>query len=229
MTEYLLARMLQRHSPKPRGIPADGMIDGFLAHCHRRRYPARAEVFRPGDPASTLYFVVSGSLSVIAEDESGQELLLSYINPGDFVGEMGLYIQTTRREVLLRTRTPAELAEIAYDRLLSLLVGPLAKDCAALLFAINKQIAGRLLQSHRKAHRLAFMDVSNRIARALIDLSREPDAVPHPQGTLIRVSRQELARVAGCSREMVTRAMKRFQEEGLLLSDGRSVVLFDAR
>lgn len=229
MTDYLLERMLQRQSPKPRGDPAGGMMDGFLAHCHRRRYPARTEVFRPGDPASTLYFVVSGSLSVIAEDESGQELLLSYINPGDFVGEMGLYIQTTRREVLLRTRTPTELAEIAYDRLVSLMLGPLAKDCAALLFAINKQIAGRLLQSHRKAHRLAFMDVSNRIARALIDLSREPDAVPHPQGTLIRVSRQELARVAGCSREMVTRAMKRFQEEGLLLSDGRSVVLFNGR
>ncbi len=229
MTEYLLERALLKHAPKQRTQSSSGIFDAFLSHCHRRRYPARAEVFRPGDPASTLYYVVSGSLSVIAEDDSGQELLLSYINPGDFVGEMGLYIQSSRREVLLRTRVATELAEIAYDRLASLLVGPLAKDCSPLLFAINEQIARRLLQSNRKAHRLAFMDVSNRIARALIDLSREPDALPHPQGRLIRISRQELARVAGCSREMVTRAMKRFQQEGLLLSDGRSVVLFDAK
>ena len=48
-------------------MPTPATIERFLAHCHRRRYPARTDVFRPGDPAGTLYYVVSGSVSIIAE------------------------------------------------------------------------------------------------------------------------------------------------------------------
>ncbi|HBK55337.1 MAG TPA: transcriptional regulator Crp, partial [Xanthomonadales bacterium] len=68
-----------------------------------------------------------------------------------------------------------------------------------ILYAIGAQISKRLLETSRKASRLAFMDVSNRIARTLLDLCQEPDAMSHPQGTQIKVSRQELARIVGCS------------------------------
>ena len=63
--------------------PDAATIDRFLAHCHRRRYPARADVFRPGDPAGTLYYVVSGSVSIIAEEEDNRELVLGYYGQGD--------------------------------------------------------------------------------------------------------------------------------------------------
>ena len=53
-------------------------IERFLAHCHRRRYPSRTDVFRPGDPASTLYYIVSGSVSIITEEDDGRELVLGY-------------------------------------------------------------------------------------------------------------------------------------------------------
>ena len=48
-------------------------VERFLAHCQRRRYPNRTDVFRPGDPAGTLYYVVNGSVSIIAEEEDGRE------------------------------------------------------------------------------------------------------------------------------------------------------------
>jgi len=53
--------------------PDAATIERFLAHCHRRRYPARADVFRPGDPAGTLYYVVSGSVSIITEEDDDRE------------------------------------------------------------------------------------------------------------------------------------------------------------
>ena len=85
-------------------------VERFLAHCQRRRYPNRTDVFRPGDPAGTLYYVVSGSVSIIAEEEDSRELVLGYYGPGEFVGEMGLFIETQSREVILRTRSACELA-----------------------------------------------------------------------------------------------------------------------
>src|SRR5690606_23267727 len=58
--------------------PSPATIERFLAHCHRRRYPPRTEVFRPGDPAGTLYYVISGSVSIITEEDDGRELVLGY-------------------------------------------------------------------------------------------------------------------------------------------------------
>ena len=204
-------------------------IDRFLAHSHRRRYPARTDVFRPGDPAGTMYYVVSGSVSIIAEEEDDRELVLGYFGAGEFVGEMGLFIESEKREVILRTRTPCELAEISYERLHQLFLGPLSTDAPKLLYAIGSQISRRLLHTSRKASRLAFLDVTDRIVRTLHDLAKEPESMSHPQGTQLRVSRQEIARLVGCSREMAGRVLKKLQADGLLHARGKAVVLYGTR
>ncbi len=204
-------------------------IDRFLAHSHRRRYPARTDVFRPGDPAGTMYYVVSGSVSIIAEEDDDRELVLGYFGAGEFVGEMGLFIESEKREVILRTRTPCELAEISYERLHQLFLGPLSTDAPKLLYAIGSQISRRLLHTSRKASRLAFLDVTDRIVRTLHDLAKEPESMSHPQGTQLRVSRQEIARLVGCSREMAGRVLKKLQVDGLLHARGKTVVLYGTR
>lgn len=201
----------------------------FLDQCHRRKYPNRTDVFRPGDAASALYYVVTGALSVISEESDERELVLGYANPGDFVGEMGLFVKADKRVVTLRTRSPVELAEISYERLHQLLSGPLAADAPKLLYVIGAQLSKRLLETSRKASRLAFLDVGSRIVRALHDLCLEPDAMSHPQGTQIRVSRQELARIVGCSREMAGRVLKQLQEQGQLHARGKTIVLYGTR
>lgn len=204
-------------------------IERFLAHSHRRRYPTRTDVFRPGDPAGTLYYVVSGSISIIAEEDDDRELVLGYFGAGEFVGEMGLFIESDTREVILRTRSQCELAEISYERLHQLLQSSLAADAPRLLYAIGVQLSKRLLDTTRKASRLAFLDVTDRIVRTLHDLAHEPEAMSHPQGTQLRVSRQELARLVGCSREMAGRVLKKLQADGLLHARGKTVVLYGTR
>ena len=62
-------------------------LSRFLDQCHRRRHPARSDIFRPGDTANTLYYVVGGSLSIISVEGDDRELVLGYINAGEFVGE----------------------------------------------------------------------------------------------------------------------------------------------
>jgi CRP/FNR family cyclic AMP-dependent transcriptional regulator len=208
--------------------PDAATLERFLAHCHRRRYPPRTDVFRPGDPAGTLYYVINGSVSIITEDDD-RELVLGYFGTGEFVGEMGLFIESDRREVILRTRTPCELGEISYERLYQLFDGPLAGDATRIVYAIGSQLSRRLLDTSRKAGRLAFLDVTDRIIRTLHDLTREPEAMTHPQGTQLRVSRQELARLVGCSREMAGRVLKKLQIDGVLHARGKTIVLYGTR
>ena len=211
----------------PMGADA-ATIERFVAQCHRRKYPSRSDIFNPGDPANTLYYIISGSVSIIARESDDRELVLGYIGPGEFIGEMGLFVETQQRGVALRTRTACELAEISYERLQGLLQTQ-ANDATRLLFSIGAQISQRLLDTSRKAGRLAFLDVSDRIYRTLFDLAREPEAMTHPMGTQLRVSRQELARLGGCSREMAGRVLKKLQADGKLHARGKTVVVYGTR
>jgi CRP/FNR family transcriptional regulator, cyclic AMP receptor protein len=201
----------------------------FLDHAHRRKHPARTDIFRPGDAANSLYYVISGSLSVISEEPDGRELVLGYVNAGEFIGEMGLFVEADQREVVLRTRAVCELAELSYERLHQLMETTLINEAPRIMYAIGAQLAKRLLDTSRKATRLAFLDVTGRIVRTLGDLCKEPDAMTHPQGTQIRVSRQEIARIVGCSREMAGRVLKQLQEQNLISARGKTIVVFGTR
>ena len=96
-------------------------LDPFLGYCHLHTYPAKKDLMKPDDPADTLLYVVDGQLTVLLEDEDGKEIILTYLNKGDFIGEMGLFAPQPRRSVIIRTRATCELAEITYKKLEQLL------------------------------------------------------------------------------------------------------------
>jgi len=73
------------------------------------------------------------------------------------------------------------------------------------------------------------MDVTGRVARTLLDLCQEPDAMTHPDGMQIKVTRQEIARIVGCSREMVGRVLKDLEEQGLVSAHGKTMVVYGTR
>ena len=210
--------------------PDGPTIERFLQHAQRRRYPSRTDIFRPGDASGTMYYVIDGSVAILAEEDDNRELILGYFGPGEFVGEMGLFGNTPQqREVTLRTRAACELAEINCDQFLQLMTGALAADAPKLLYGIATQLTRRLRDTSRKASSLAFLDVSDRIVRTLHDLAQEPEALSHPQGTQLRISRQELARLVGCSREMAGRVLKKLQADEKLHARGKTLVLYGTR
>ena len=90
-------------------------------------------------------------------------------------------------------------------------------------------MAERLRNTTRKVGDLAFLDVTGRVARTLLDLCRQPDAMTHPDGMQIKVTRQELGRIVGCSREMVGRVLKTLEEQGLINVKGKTMVIFNTR
>jgi CRP/FNR family cyclic AMP-dependent transcriptional regulator len=199
-------------------------IDRFLEHCHRRRYPGKSVIIYAGDAPDVLYYIVEGSVSVLIEDENGHEIVLAYLNKGDFFGEMGLFGEDSTRSAWVRTRTECELAEISYARFRQM-----SDEDPEILFQLASQMAARLRHTSRKVGDLAFLDVTGRVARTLLDLCRQPDAMTHPDGMQIRITRQEIGRIVGCSREMVGRVLKDLEERGLITARGKTIVVFGAR
>jgi len=199
-------------------------LDRFLHHTHRKRYPARTNIIHEGDIPETLYYMVEGSVSVTLEDNDGREIVLAYLNRGDFFGEMGLFQDEPERSARVVSRSACEIAEISYEQF-----HQLAQQEPTLIFSLAAQLSQRLQKTSRKVVDLAFIDVTGRVARTLLELTKEPDALTHPEGMQIKITRQEIARIVGCSREMAGRVLKELADDGLITAHGKTVVVFGAR
>ena len=212
---------------KPQILRALPNVESFLRHCQRKDYKAKSTVLRQGELSNALYLILEGSVSVMVEDESdpGHMLVVAYLNPGDFVGEMGLFEEEGQvRSAMVVAKTQCEVAEISYERF-----HQIRNQFPDILYSISRQISIRLRQTTRKLTDLAFVDVSGRIAHTLLDLCKEPDAMTHPDGMQIKITRQELGKIVGCSREMAGRVLKALEQDGLVSVSGKTMVVFGTR
>lgn len=200
------------------------VIQAFIAQAHKRSYPAKHTLMHTGDVPQTLYLVLEGSVSIQLEDEQGREIVLAYLGAGSFFGELCLFPEQKSRTAIVRTRSPTLVAEIGYQNFRQF-----NQQHPEIMFEVAGQLAERLRDTSRRLGDLAFLDVSGRIARALLDLCKRPDAVQNPRGTVVKISRQELARNVGCSREMAGRVLKKLEEDGALSSKGRSILVHEGK
>lgn len=194
----------------------------FLDHCQLRTHPAGTVLISAGEHSDRLYYLVRGSVSVVIEDDGGHEIVLAYLNEGDFFGEIGMFDERHERSAWVSTRTEVQVAQIRYETLKEI-VGTTPE----ILFRLMVQMANRLRHTNRKVGDLAFTDTAGRVARALLDLAKQPDVVAHPSGAKVRITRLELGRIAGCSREMVSRVLRVLEEREMLAIEGRDIIVFD--
>jgi len=195
----------------------------FLEHCHKKNFNSKQTIIHLGTEPNTLYFILSGSVSIMLESDDDHEIVLDYLNPGDFFGEMGLFDKDADRSAWVKARTKCEIAQISYEKFRRIL-----KELPDVLFELSKQMAFRLRKTSQKVSDLAFLDVTGRVASILLDLlSKQPEAMTHPQGMQIKVTRQELGKLVGCSREMAGRVLKSLEEQGIISVSGKTIVVFD--
>ena len=199
-------------------------LDTFLTHCTKRVYKPRSTIIFAGDTCDSLYYLVSGSVSVAFEDDEGKEIIIAYLSKGAFFGEIGLFEGETQRSAWVHAKTECTVAEISYTKFKEI-----SEEFPELMETVGKQMAQRLRKTTQKVGTLAFYDVTGRVARTLLELCEEPDAMTHPDGMQIKITRQEIGRIVGCSREMVGRVLKTLEEEGLVEVHGQTMVVFGTR
>ena len=203
----------------------------FIKLCHIKTYPIKTTLIHAGEVNETLYYIIKGSVLVDAEDkhDKGKELILAYLNKGEFFGELGVFNNNEPIIVNVKTRCECKVAEITHKRVRNLLKKELPEHAADILFILGEQIADRLYMTSRNFRDLAFMDTKERITRTLLDLAKEPDAMTHPEGMQLYISRQEISRIVGCSREVVGRVLKELEEKKLITAHGKTIVVFGTR
>ena len=184
----------------------------------RKSAPRSTTIMAGGDPTDSLYIVLSGRLKVMMSDAEGKEVILSILGPGEFFGEMGL-IDDEPRSATVVTIEPCELLSIAKRDF---------KKCLAENFemaqAVMRGLVKRLREADRKIGSLALLDVYGRVARLLLDMSENVDG---ERIVTKRLPKQDIAKMIGASREMVSRVMKDLQTGGYIEMRGSTIVLRD--
>ncbi len=183
-----------------------------------RQYQKGVMALAEGAEADSLYALLSGSVKVTKSDEEGEEVILSILKPGDFFGEMAV-IDEHPRSANIVTLEPCEMVVVEKNEFMK---------CLAANFDLTVQIMRALVKRLREADKriesLALVNVYGRVAQMLVEVSE-------PVGTLRMVNkkltRQDIARMVGASREMVSRVLHDLAEGDYIRMDGRRIILRD--
>ncbi|NBO75945.1 MAG: Crp/Fnr family transcriptional regulator [Betaproteobacteria bacterium] len=186
-------------SPNQAQLVADGVL--------KRRFRRGETLVEQGLQGDALFILLNGRARVTASDTKGREVILAVLGGGDYVGEMSLidgqaHSATVRAEVQTDTLV---LSREAFARCLP--------DRSHLAHPVMRGLVKRLRAADHQIESLALLDVYGRVARTLLEMSQ-----PCAQGRLIRgkVSRQDMAKRVGASREMVSRVMKNLELRGFM-------------
>src|SRR5256886_16136800 len=184
----------------------------------RRGASRNTTIMSSGDATDSLYIVLSGRLKVMMSDSEGKEVILAILGPGEFFGEMGL-IDDEPRSASVVTIEPCELLSIAKRDFKRCLV-----DNSEMSMAVMRGLVRRLREADRKIGSLALLDVYGRVARLLLDMAEN---VNGEKVVTKRLPKQDIAKMIGASREMVSRVMKDLQMGGYIEVRGSTIVLRD--
>lgn len=191
-----------------------------VARCATLRRVSRGTaVVQSGEKTDNVYFVLNGSLKVLVCDEDGREVILTILGQGEVFGEMGM-LDAAPRSATVTAVASTDLVVIAHADFRQIMASNFD-----VCLSIMCNMATRLRAADRKIESLALMDVYGRVARLLLDM-----AEPAEGGRSVvrkKISKQDIARMIGASREMVSRVMKDLQARGLLEETPAGLVVIE--
>lgn len=184
-------------------------LDTVAAGSARRSYPKGRTIVAEGEASQSMYILLAGRAKVQRSDSEGKEVILAVIGSGEFFGEMSL-IDDAPRSASVITLEPCEFMAITKDAFKAVLM-----QSPETSMAVMRGLVRRLREADMKIETLALLDVYGRVARVLLDFS---ELVGGQRIVRNKLPRQEIAKMIGASREMVSRVMKGLEIDGYIVS-----------
>ena len=189
---------------------ADGVV--------KRRFKRGEMIVEQGKKTNALFILLNGRARVVSTDSRGREVILATLQPGDHIGEMSL-IDNEPHSATVRAEVQTDVLMLGRAEFARCL-----PENSSMAYAVMRGLVQRLRHADRKIESLALLDVYGRVARALLEFS-----VDDGQGGRVireKISRQDIAKMVGASREMVSRVMKDLEERGFIQTqDNGSIVV----
>ena len=196
--------------------------EALAAAVSKQRFKRGEILVEQGRMSNALYIVLSGRTRVVMTDNKGREVILATLKSGDYVGEMSL-IDNEPHSATVVADEQVDVLVLGRDSFMRCL-----GENMEMAHSVMRVLVQRLRKASQNISSLALVGVYGRVAKVLLD-----SATPDAGGALLirdKVSRQDLAKMVGASREMVSRVMKDFEEQGFIaLLDSGAVRVIERR
>ena len=194
----------------------------LLGQVEKRRLVRGAVMLRQGETSGELFVMLNGRARVVVADSQGRQVILATLRGGDCVGEMSIIDQEPHSATVVMDMAGdvLVLSSAAFSRCIT--------HNSAMAQAVMVALVQRLRASTKKIGSLALMGVYGRVANVLLEM-----AVPDGEGALLvqeKLTKQDIARMVGASREMVSRVMKHFEDQQFMQTQPNGLIrIFERR
>lgn len=201
-------------------VSRDPAFKEMFLQGHRRKLKKNQIVLSEGETPRCLYFILSGSVAVRLSNWHGHEVLLAYMHAGDFFGEMCLFPDVTSRSAMVQTLDECMVLEIPYQRFLDL-----SSRHSSLWLELAGQIAARLRAVNRRLAEMPVIPAAERIWATLLELAEHSETAQSGAPITLRITREDLGKLAGCSREMAGLVLRDFEQAGRVQLQGHRIMV----
>lgn len=168
-----------------------------------------------GQPAEVMYFVASGVVKLSKTSADGKEQILRLVRPGEAINDVAVF-DGGPNIASAQAMGPVVLYGMRKDDLDALM-----RDYPEVAFNANAVLAGEVRRLAELVEDLSFRHVTGRVAKILLENAGN-GAGPRP-----RLTQQEMAAMAGTVREVVGRALKALEDEGVIKLDRHRIAITD--
>lgn len=201
-------------------LSRDPAFQDMFRSGHRRRVARGQVILNEGDQPQSLYFIMSGAVAVQLMNWHGDEALLALMHSGEFFGEMGLFPGMKSRSATVRATAESNLLEIPYAVFIEL-----TRKHPNLWLELAGQLAQRLRSVNRRLAEMPHMQARDRVWLVVAELAEKIAQNGSGAGVELRVRREDLGKLAACSREAAGNALKDLATEGRVILRGQTIVV----
>jgi CRP-like cAMP-binding protein len=201
---------------------SDQELEKIAALGVRKKYKKGSIILLEEETGAALFVIITGKVKIVRMDDDGREVILSILGESDFFGEMAILDGLTRSASVVAT-SKSELFMIHRRDFLKLL-----NDYPMVAIALLRELTGRLRKADTQIKSLSLKDAAGRVANVVLQLADEVGMFRKGRVEIDELPlQQDLANMAGTSRETISRMIHKFIKKGYLQLQGNKLIIND--
>ena len=200
--------------------PAD--LNKIAERMIQRTYTKGQMILLEDDLGQTFFVIAEGSVKITRLSDDGREVILAMLGESDFFGEMSL-LDGAGRSANVVALEASEILTLSRNDFLEIL-----QDYPKISISLLDELTQRIRKSDQQIESLSLSDVEQRIGITLIRLAEELGTIKQGSVKIKNLPyQQDIANMAGTSRETVSRTFKLLEEKGLVTREGRKLTIYN--
>ena len=188
----------------------------------QRAYTKGQMILLEDDLGQTFFVIAEGSVKITRLSDAGREVILAMLGESDFFGEMSL-LDGAGRSANVVALEASEVLTLARNDFLDIL-----QQYPKISISLLEELTQRIRKSDQQIESLSLSDVEQRIGITLIRLAEELGTIKQGSVKIKNLPyQQDIANMAGTSRETVSRTFKLLEEKGLVTREGRKLTIYN--